>query len=119
MINIFLTVVMNCSAIIVKIKKKFKKFDLKSLSPIHFIKIRLPNFLGNEFLVKMYIKFNKITLLKSIPFQRFIISEMNKLFFVVGNKYKFNAKNKRDLDWLELFHQKWKQMISPPPPPLH
>ena len=30
----------------------FKK--LKSLSPIHFVKIRLSNFLGNEFLVKMY-----------------------------------------------------------------
>ena len=56
MINLFLTVVMNCSAIIVKIKKKINKFDLKSLSPIHFVKIRLPNFLRNEFLVKMYIK---------------------------------------------------------------
>ena len=22
-----------------------------------------------------------------------------------------NAKNKRDLDWLEPFHQKWKQVI--------
>ena len=27
---------------------------LKSLSPIHFVKIRLSNFLGNEFLIKMY-----------------------------------------------------------------
>ena len=27
---------------------------LKSLSPIHFIKIRLYNFLGNEFIVKMH-----------------------------------------------------------------
>ena len=26
----------------------------KSLSPIHFVKIRLYNFLGNEFIVKMY-----------------------------------------------------------------
>ena len=29
-------------------------FLLKSLSPIHFVKIRLYNFLGNEFIVKMY-----------------------------------------------------------------
>ena len=28
--------------------------NLKSLGPIHFIKIRLSNFLSNEFLVKMY-----------------------------------------------------------------
>ena len=28
--------------------------SLKSLGPIHFVKIRLSNFLGNEFLVKMY-----------------------------------------------------------------
>ena len=28
--------------------------DLKSLSPIHFVKIRLYNFLGIEFIVKMY-----------------------------------------------------------------
>ena len=27
---------------------------LKSLSPIHFVKIRLTNFLGQEFLVKKY-----------------------------------------------------------------
>ena len=27
---------------------------LKSLSPIHFVKIRLSNFSGNEFLVKMF-----------------------------------------------------------------
>ena len=29
-------------------------FQLKSLGPIHFVKIRLSNFLSNEFLVKMY-----------------------------------------------------------------
>ena len=28
--------------------------SLKSLSPIYFVKIRLSNFLGNEFLVKMH-----------------------------------------------------------------
>ena len=33
----------------------------KSPSPINFVKILLSNFLGNEFLVKMY-KLNKITL---------------------------------------------------------
>ena len=30
------------------------QLNLKSLSPIHFVKIGLSNFLGNEFLVKMY-----------------------------------------------------------------
>ena len=33
---------------------KISKLILKSLSPIHFVKIQLSNFLGNEFLVKMY-----------------------------------------------------------------
>ena len=43
----------------------------KSLSPIHFVKIWLSNFLGKEFLVKMLKKnFYKITLSKSIPIQR-------------------------------------------------
>ena len=40
------------------IKSFLCEFDffkiLKSLGPIHFVKIRLSNFLGNEFLVKMY-----------------------------------------------------------------
>ena len=31
-----------------------KNYELKSLGPIHFVKIRLSNFLSNEFLVKMY-----------------------------------------------------------------
>ena len=36
------------------IKDKNGNINLKSLSPIHFVKIRLSYFIGNEFLVKMY-----------------------------------------------------------------
>ena len=38
----------------VTLTRNTKAIFLKSLSPIHFVKIRLSNFLGNEFLVKMY-----------------------------------------------------------------
>ena len=64
-----------------------KYIVLKIAESDSFVKIQLSNFLGNEFLVKC-INFNKITLPKSIPFQRQCISEVNKLFFVVRNKYK-------------------------------
>ena len=43
---------LNCIKIS-NIAEETRKY-LKSLGPIHFVKIRLSNFLGNEFLVKMY-----------------------------------------------------------------
>ena len=42
---------------------------LKSLSPIHFVIIRLSNILGNEFLVKLY-KLKQNYTFKIEPFQR-------------------------------------------------
>ena len=38
-----------------QVRQKICQIYKKSLSPIHFVKIRISNFLGNEFLVKMYI----------------------------------------------------------------
>ena len=43
-LNRFIDDSINCSLFV----------NLKSLSPIHFVKIPLSNFLDNEFLVKMY-----------------------------------------------------------------
>ena len=54
LIETFSMIVKKTSKIYLAFRQTACKFKLKSLSPIYFVKIPLPDFLFNDFLIKMY-----------------------------------------------------------------